>query len=312
MISASLRLLGRHARPMLPVGVTIGLILPPLAEALQFLVTPAVVGLLTAALLRLDWTALKSALARPGLPFRITLWQLIVSPLAVWALARVGIIPDAFTVLSVLQAASAPIGSTAAFALFLGIPGQLCMTGTVMMTLAVPFTLTATVALLLPSFGIQIDLLRFFGQAAFTALAPFVITAAIRHSLGETRLRELDGELAGVTVVLMVLFAVAIMHGVTATFLEQPSLILRLMAWSWIAAIVWHLVGYLLLRRVGQQEAMSAALMLGNRNLGITLAVTAGTAGEAFQMYAGLAQIPLFCAPLLLAPVREWLGGKGR
>jgi hypothetical protein len=48
---------------------------------------------------------------------------------------------------------------------------------------------------------------------------------------------------------------------------------------------------------------MSSALLLGNRNLGLTLAVTAGTAGEAFQMYAGLAQIPLFCVPLLLSAV---------
>jgi len=67
----------------------------------------------------------------------------------------------------------------------------------------------------------------------------------------------------------------------------------------------WVIGGVL---RGGTHEYLPMSVMMGNWNLGLTLAVTAGTAGEAFQMYAGLAQIPLFCAPLLLSGVLRWLG----
>jgi ACR3 family arsenite efflux pump ArsB len=303
MIAGPLRLLGQHARWTLPFGVCTGLVLPALAEALHALVLPTMIGMITVSLLRLEWTALMATLTRPAPLIRMSVWAMLISPVAVWLLARIGLIPEALTVLSVLQAASAPIGSAAAFALFLGIPGHLCMAGTVVMTLMLPITLTATASLLLPSFGIQVDLGQFFIRVTLSALAPFLITYVIRRMAGDGRLRAFDAELAGLNVVLLVLFAIAIMNGVTETFFERPGFILGLFAWSCFAAAFWHGAGYLLLRANGFEQAMSSALLLGNRNLGLTLAVTAGTAGEAFQMYAGLAQIPLFCVPLLLSAV---------
>ena len=151
------------------------------------------------------------------------------------------------------------------FALFLGIPGHVCMAGTVVMTLMLPITLTATASLLLPSFGIQVDLVQFFVRVTLSALAPFAITYVIRRWAGDVRLRALDAELAGLNVVLLVLFAIAIMNGVTETFLERPGFILGLFAWSWFAAAFWHAAGYLLLRANGFEQAMSSALLLGNQ-----------------------------------------------
>lgn len=63
-----------------------------------------------------------------------------------------------------------------------------------------------------------------------------------------------------------------------------------------------RLAGHAVFRRAGVTRAYSAALMRGNRNMGLMLVVTAGTAGEAFSLYVGIAQIPMYFAPLLLAP----------
>src|SRR5690606_29698197 len=54
----ALRLLGRQARWALPAGALIGVALPDLATALRPLLTAAVIGTLTATLLRLDWDQL--------------------------------------------------------------------------------------------------------------------------------------------------------------------------------------------------------------------------------------------------------------
>ena len=48
--------------------------------------------------------------------------------------------------------------------------------------------------------------------------------------------------------------------------------------------------------------AFSAALVSGNRNMGLMLVITAGTAGETFALYVAIAQIPMYFAPLALSP----------
>src|SRR5690606_40137318 len=72
--------LGRQARWALPAGVFIGIALPGLAAMLRPLLTVAVIGTLTAALLRLDWARLAGAAKRPALPAAIATWQLVLSP----------------------------------------------------------------------------------------------------------------------------------------------------------------------------------------------------------------------------------------
>ena len=53
---------------------------------------------------------------------------------------------------------------------------------------------------------------------------------------------------------------------------------------------------------LGSFDSNGAALLSGNRNVGLMLVATAGTAGEAFSLYTGIAQIPMYFAPLVLTP----------
>jgi hypothetical protein len=92
------------------------------------------------------------------------------------------------------------------------------------------------------------------------------------------------------------------MDGVTAAFWASPSEILMLLLAACGAGVFWHLLGFALFRRQGMPVAYTAALLNGNRNMGLMLAVTLGTAGEAFALYVGIAQIPMYFAPLLLGP----------
>jgi predicted Na+-dependent transporter len=285
------------------LGVCVGLVWPGLAQAMQPLLPAAVIATLTASLLRLDWGELAHWLRHPRFPLLFSGAQLLLSPLAVWTLASMGLIPDDLVVISILQAAGAPIGSAAAFAMFLGLPGHLCMAGAVLGTLLLPLTLTLVVQALLPSFGIEVALLPFFSRVALYALAPFVLAALLRKLIGSATLRARDEDLAGLNVVALVVFAIAIMQGVTESFFATPGTIMLLLLWSVLAAVVWHVAGYFAFKGMGFDTAIAAALMLGSRNMGLLLVVTAGTAGPEFQMYCGLAQIPMYCVPLVLHPL---------
>lgn len=305
-----LRVLGRQARWALPAGVFVGIVLPDLAAALRPLLTAAVIGTLTAALLRLDWGGMVAQIRRPSMLAAIVAWMLVVSPLLVWGgTLLAGLRPDLRLVL-VLQAAAPPIGSSAVFAMILGLDGVLAMLGATVATLLLPFTLTPLVAALLPGAGVEVDLLAFFLRVSAVVAAPFVIAWLLRRWIGVARLARNDELLAGCNVLLLVVFAIAVMEGVTERLLSDPQFIGLLLFAACVAAVVLHAAGYWLFRRSGATAAFSAALLSGNRNMGLMLAITAGTAGEAFSLYVGIAQIPMYFAPLALTPlVRRSLRG---
>ena len=297
-----LGLLGRYARWALPAGVFAGIVFPDLASLLRPLLTPAVIGTITAALLRLDWGQFAQVLRRPALPAWIAAWQLVVSPLLVWAGTLLAGLPPDLRLVLVLQAAAPPIGSAAVFAMILGLDGILAVIGTVSTTLLLPFTLTPLVAWLLPETGLRVDLAAFVVRVTLIVAAPFVVAWVLRRAIGAARLRRNDDVLGGVNVVLLVVFAIAVMDGVTARLAREPLFIGTLLLAACAAAAVLHLAGFALFRRAGVAAAYGAALMSGNRNMGLMLAVTAGTAGETFSLYVGIAQIPMYFAPLALTP----------
>ena len=294
--------LGNHARWALPAGVFVGIALPDLAALLRPLLTPAVIGTLTAALLRLDWDRLAEGLRRPGLPAAIALWQLVASPLLAWVVCALGGLPPDLRLVLVLQAAAPPIGSAAVFAMILGLDGVLAVLGTVAATLLLPLTLTPLVGWLLPEAGLNVDLAAFFVRVSLLVAAPFVLAWVIRRAIGTARLARNDDLLAGVNVLLLVVFAIAVMDGVTARLLRDPLYIATLLLTACAATALLHLAGFALFRRTGIAAAYGAALLSGNRNMGLMLAITAGTAGQAFSLYVGIAQIPMYFAPLALTP----------
>ncbi len=295
--------LGRQARWALPIGVFTGIVLPDLAAILRPVLTPAVIGTLAAALLRLDGSALRRTLTRPGRLAALAGFQLVVSPLLVWfACTRLGV-PAPLAVSLVLQAAAPPIGSAAVFALILGLDGALTMAASVIGTLLLPLSLTAVVALLLPHAGVRVDLGAFFARVSLLVAAPFAIAGVLRVMIGANRLARHDDLLGGLNVVLLLVFAIAVMDGVTARLLREPGLILTLMGMAALMAVILHAIGYWVFARLDRGVGFVAALVGGNRNMGLMLAVTAGTAGDVFSLYVGIAQIPMYFAPLLLMPL---------
>jgi BASS family bile acid:Na+ symporter len=309
-VRALLAALGRSARWALPAGVFVGVAVPPLAALAKPLLTAAVIGTLTAALLRLDWAGLARTVRQPARPAWVVAWLLVVSPAVCWIGAGALGLPADLRLALLLQWAAPPIGSAAVFALILGVDGLLAMVGAVAATLLLPLTLTPMVALLLPSAGVQVDLAAFAARVALVVGAPFAIAGLLRAVVGSARLARADDVLGGLNVLLLVVFAVAVMDGVTETLIADPPAIVRLLVTACASAALLHGAGRVLLGRADPRAGWAAALLSGNRNMGLMLAITAGTAGPTFSLYVGVAQIPMYFAPLLLGPwVRRSLAG---
>lgn len=306
MIERLLQLLARQAQPALALGVFAGILLPSLAALLRPLLTLTVIGILTVALLRLDWHRLRPALKHPRRLLWLVSWQLLLAPALVWLSIRGWHLGPGIQLSLILQSAAPPIGASAVFALMLGADAVLALLITVTTIILLPLTLT-TLVLVLPGAGVHVDLLAFAVRVTVLVLMPFLLAGLVRVSLGEARLQRRPERLAGINVLLLMLFAIAVMDGVTARLLSQPAFIAELLGLACMMTVLLHLAGWLALAGSGQTAAVAAAVCSGNRNMGLMLAITAGSAGATFALYVAVAQIPMYFTPLVIgALVRRY------
>jgi len=187
--------------------------------------------------------------------------------------------------------------------MILGLDGALAVVGALGTTLLLPLTLTPIVGLLLPGAGVEVDLDAVFARAALMVLLPFALAWGMRSMFGLRRLARNNDLLGGLNVLMMVVFAIAVMDGVTARLVQHTHFVGILFGMACTATALLHLAGFLLFRRAGIATGYEAAILSGNRNMGLMLVVTSGTAGETFSLYVGIAQIPMYFAPMVLMPL---------
>ncbi|RMD62648.1 MAG: hypothetical protein D6826_06900, partial [Alphaproteobacteria bacterium] len=213
----SLKFLGRHARWVLFGGVLSGIAVPELAAALRPFLGLAVVLVLGTALVRVDWGHLGRYARRPVLVGGLSLWFMIVCPVVVWLLAQASGLFDALGPLAaaiVLMAAAPPILGAAGLAALLGLDAALAIVVGVVSTLLTPFTLPP-LALGLLDLDLNIGLGAFMARLGIIIGAGFIGAGLIRRAVGAPWLDAHSREIDGVFALAMILFAIAIMDGVS-------------------------------------------------------------------------------------------------
>jgi len=302
VIGRALAFVGRHGALFLAGGVLLGLAAPPLAAAARPLLAPALLVPLTIALLRLDWRALGDYARRPVLIGVTAAWLLGASPLLVWLALRGVALPSALEHALVLMAASSPVTMCATVSLLVGLDAALAVVVIVVTTALVPLTLPL-VALPLLGLALAIDLPTFMFRLAWMVGAAFAAALVVRRLAGPARLARGARALDAVAVLSLVVFAVAIMDGVTAALLERPGYVLGTLAAAFVANLALQALGTAAFLGLGLRRALTVGLMTGNCNMGIVLIALAYEAPFDTVMFFALGQIPMYMLPALLMPL---------
>ena len=108
---------------------------------------------------------------------------------------------------------------------------------------------------------------------------------------------------------LLVLFAIAVMAGMTAQLLHDPGWVIEGLLAAFAAAFGLNLATTLVFAGFGWREAASAGLMSGNRNMALYLAVLPASAHPRLVLFLALCQFPLYLSPFLLRPAYRRLLG---
>lgn len=302
--------LGRHGGPVIAIGVFLGLLLPPLASLLRPLLVPAILGPFLIALLRIDWRQLWDQIGRPVETVAALLWLLLISPTLVHLLLRPFGLPEAIHGGLVLMAAAPPLMASGYLALMLGLDAALAVTLTLFGTALMPFSLPLVGLYLL---GVDIDvplgdLMIRLGAVVGGSLA---LAWLLRWLLPVDFTRRHAEPLDGLAVLGLLLFAIAIMDGVTAMLLREPHFVLGCALTVYGLNVGLQVAGSAAFARLGRRGALTVGLCSGSGNLGLLLAAIADRASFELLVFVATAQLPIYTLPVIQRPLYDrWLAGN--
>ncbi len=307
-MTAILTLLARYATLILAAGVFAGLAWPDLAAALGPLLAPSVWGLLFLAALRLDWAEVVAQGRRPLAVAAVVGWLLVVSPAVMaalmWWITEIGStgVPAGLVAALVLMAAAPPIMSSPALSVLLGLNGSLSMVVMVSATILAPLVLpiVALEILGLPLAMGAGDLILRLGAMIGSALLAAVF---VRRLAGPGGLARNAIRIDAAAVILMVLFAIAIMDGVTQRSMEEPAHVLLFLAATFAAYVGLQCAGAAAFALLGRRAALTVGFSSGNRNMALLLAVLPAGADPDIALYFALGQLPIYILPMVLKPI---------
>jgi bile acid:Na+ symporter, BASS family len=300
MVVRALRALAGHARLVLPAGIVLGLMLPDLAARLNPLLPYAVCALLVHSMVRTDWPALRLTLRRPLVALAALAWLLLAMPLLVRLAADTLALPADLRNCLVLVAAMPPILSGPALASLLGLDAAAALVTVVAATLAVPLTLPGVAAL-------AADADAAAPQALFLRLILVIVGALaaallIRRLAGQRNLARHAQALDGAGLLLLLLFAVALMDGVGEAVAADPGRVALFTLAAFAGNLGMQAAGMIAFRPAGMQLAVTIGFLGGNRNAALLLA-TLPSPEPAFLLFVAVAQFPIYLLPSLLLPL---------
>ncbi len=309
MIVRPLAWLDRRAAPLLAAALAVGIVLPDLASLFRPLLTPAVIGLLASALLRIDWPQVRGHARRPLLTALLLVWLMVATPLVVWAVLRLIPMPDTLATVLVLWASSPVLTAVPAYALLFGIDAALALLVLLATSMLQPVVQPA-LALALLGLELEIGAGALMLRLALIVGASFAIAGGARLWLGRERLRRAGPSVGGVAVIMLVVFAVGVMDGVAEALLADPSRVVLFAAAAFIASFALQALGALLFWRLERGAALAAALATGNRNMAILIAAMGPAAHPDFGLFFAVVQFPIYLVPALLGPVYRRAVGR--
>jgi len=306
--AAGLAFLGRHGTRAVALSIFVGLLLPSLAAAFKPLLGAAIFAMLCLAFLRVDPGALRLLLRRPGLVIAAALWVMLAVPAVLAGLFLLAglnrSMPELYFIL-ILQGSAPALMSAPALAALMGLDVALTLAALVLSTAVAPLTAGAFSHFFL---GATLIAPLQFALLLFCIIAGSAATAALIRRLAggawiETQRQRIDG----LSVLMLLVFALAAMDGVAAQTIADPKLVLALTGLSFALALGQIAVTTLVFLPAGRHRAFAIGLLTGNRNIGLMMAATGFAVPDLAWLYFGLAQFPIYLLPMLLKPLAKRL-----
>ena len=303
--------IGRRASLVLLLGVFIGFFIPGLGETIGAALPFLVVLLLTVAMIRVDFAHVLSHIRRPSRIVLPVFLLMVLLPALVHGLAAALALPPSLHLVLVLLSLAPPLSASPGMAAMLGLDDALVLTVMAVCTLTVPL-FAPFLAVDVFSLPVDLEMTALLLRLVGTVGIALVLALLARRLIGRRRIEANADVLDGISAIIMVVFAIVVVGGIEWLDFQDPARALPVLAAvflaNWgvhMAAVLVLLAGPGLSRRGG-----GVALMAGNRNLAIFLAVLPAEIAESLFLFLALYQLPIYLTPALASPLYSRLLGR--
>lgn len=304
-MTSALAWLGRQGTRAVAVSIVLGIFLPPLGSIIRPFFPETVFALLVLAFLRVDPGALRAQLAKPKLLIAVTVWIMLIVPVAAgiaFTAIDLKTTSPALLLALMLNFVPPPIFASPALAALIGLNAAITLALLLVCIAVTPFLAPALVAMFAGSAVTFSPLslgLRLVLMLAGAALAGVAIRAIAGKPWVERQAERIDG----LNVVVLFLFAVALMGDVLSNTIAHPFYVLGLLGLGCLVTFSIGTLTMLVLVRLDWHTAVPLAHAAASRNTGLMLAAAAGAVPELVWLYMALLQIPIYALPLIIKPL---------
>lgn len=303
--AAGLAWLGRHGTNAVAVSILLGIALPPLGALIRPIFPETVFLLLCLAFLRVDPGALRAQFGRPKLLIAAAIWTMLVVPVLAGLGLRALDLGDqspALLLALMLNVVAPPIFSSPALATLMGLNAALTLALLLACVVVTPFFAPALVAVFVGP-AVTFSPLSLGLRLVLMLAGAACVGIAVRSFAGKAWVERQAARIDGLNVVVLFLFAVALMGDVLSNTIARPLFVLGLLALSTAVTFGLSALTALIFGRSGFHSALPLAHAAGSRNTGLMLAAAAGSVPELVWLYVALIQIPIYALPLLMRPL---------
>ncbi|NKB76415.1 MAG: hypothetical protein GKR96_05055 [Gammaproteobacteria bacterium] len=289
---------------ILACSVFAGLLFPELAAWWGDFMFGSLFCIMLFALMQIDLLTIKEKVfANMELVIAMVAVQMIALPIVIFILIELFSWHSAAAQYALLVACAGSVFGTPAFAGLLGLDRTQSLLGVIATTLLVPLTTLIVLPLVthVSDQGVVVfDLSVYVSRIGMFIVLPMTLAVIYRKFLRLTGSAGHDRLLRIAVVITLVIFAVAVMDGVTAKWIEDPVSVVELFIWVMIIHVSLYLISYLCFRAHGMQAAITAGMLSAYRNLGLVVAICGPFLSDEFLIFVGLWQIPMYVSPLCL------------
>jgi predicted Na+-dependent transporter len=288
---------------VLAAAIFAGFFIPGLSELFRPFTSLSLFLLILTSLLPMGRMEVDEVFTLDSRVWQIAIWQLLVLPAIIVAAAHLVRVDATITILLVSTASAGSLFASPTFAELLQVNKKLALQCMVLSTFLMPLSYFVFFTLVLHA-NIDLDLAHYVNGCMIFLVAPlglFLIYMGLAQGI-RTRIADtIEGISRRSTILALVIFGIGIVGPARdLLYADTSRFFLYLLIISALGIGMAYLTAVVMFRQ-GINDALTASIVSGFRNVGLGFVLLSGVADIHTAQYVGISQIPIFLAPLLLS-----------
>ncbi len=287
---------------LLAATIAAGYALPSLSKLFAPYALPALFVMIVASLVPMARLKIEEIFSLEVDILKIVFWQLFVLPTIIIAAAHLLKFNLSLITLMAVTACAGSLFASPALADLLGLNQRKALQCMVLSTFVMPFSYFFFLTLILHS-EVEIVIADFVGRTGMFLMLPaaiFLFYSAFADDLPDATVKKIESSARWVTIGALMVFGLGIVGPAALMLREDPTRFLTFLVIVSCLGIGMAFLTAIVMYRQGINNALTASIVSGFRNVGLGFVLIEGSADSNTAAYVGISQIPIFLAPLVM------------